>query len=102
MDVQNLTTLRDYLAKLPDERFDMGQWTSANRAEDMIHDCGTCGCIGGWAEAISGQAASVWLDLTDYQSQLLFNPFHVDWDTITRERAVDVLTRFIETGEVMW
>ena len=66
-NLESLKTLRDFLKKVvPDEKFDLNHWRknidikpSQSNADswavtsyDLKHECGTVGCILGWAAAI--------------------------------------------------
>jgi hypothetical protein len=79
-------------------------------------ECGTVGCIAGWAALAFPHAYDLdWgqrgfygrgqqaLDLTDLQADLLFTPDVVMlYSEITPDHAVCVLRHFAETGEVDW
>lgn len=79
MNRERLKILRDHLASLPDERFDMRDW----RAE---RKCGTVACIGGWACALWGgdeqrysyRFAIKQLGLEEGQGESLFFPQRLD------------------------
>lgn len=83
------------------------------------HACGTVACIAGWAAAmariqsppnamrrypIDSVEAQAWLELGDEEAELLFTPFHTveNWDSVTVEDAVDVLSHLLKTGCVDW
>ena len=66
-NLESLKTLRDFLKnKVPDEKFDLNHWRKNKSPEpgapndaawavtsyDLQHECGTVGCILGWAAAI--------------------------------------------------
>ena len=66
-NLESLKTLRDFLkSKVPDEKFDLTHWRKnkspkpgapndqawAVTSYDLQHECGTVGCILGWAAAI--------------------------------------------------
>jgi hypothetical protein len=127
MNTQNITLLANLIEALPPERFNMRFWATqvGNEAAmvtaaDLIHDCGTCACIGGWAQALATppgervdvrlgltgdptNAAAKWLGIDDDQHLIeqLFMP-DLDWASITQAQAVATLRRLAETGEVQW
>ena len=121
LNIERLTILRDHIAQLPPSRFNMETWASTPgtdrgpfdiTAGDVKHDCGTCACIGGWADALfqpedapinslPRHSTEELLGLTAEQGDELFSPAR-DWSSITQEDAVATLTRLIETGEVNW
>ena len=66
-NLESLKTLRDFLKdKVPDEKFDLNHWRKNKEIQpgqsnsdswavtsyDLQHECGTVGCILGWAAAI--------------------------------------------------
>ena len=64
-NLESLKTLRDFLKdKVPDEKFDLTHWRKNKEVQpgqpkdwvvtsyDLQHECGTVGCILGWAAAI--------------------------------------------------
>jgi len=122
MNIERLTVLRDVIINLPDGRFNMNTWVGFIEGDDdedpltasqIRHDCGTCACIGGWADALFREpddrpmdhtvtATGELLGLTSDQSFELFTPKGVVWPDVTQEKAAEVLTRLIETGEVKW
>lgn len=66
-NLESLKTLRDFLkSKVPDEKFDLNHWRKNKEIQpgqpndtawavtsyDLQHECGTVGCILGWAAAI--------------------------------------------------
>jgi hypothetical protein len=69
--------------------FNMGEWR-----------CGSAGCIGGTAEAISG------IKMNGYGSKpalfsLLF-PRHQDYEKITVKQAAKALRNYLTTGGAQW
>jgi hypothetical protein len=118
VNIERLTQLRDVLAALPDERFDMstfGQYSDGKDAsgQELLHNCGTVACIAGWAAAIFAEpgitdgAAARTLNLDpDLAHDLFFADDHPlrshGLAAITRSDAVKTLTHLIETGEVKW
>ena len=60
MNIERITQLRDHLAQLHDSRFHISAWVEGGPEPDpnqltatqIRHDCGTCACIGGWADAL--------------------------------------------------
>ena len=116
-----LIQLRDFLAALPDSRFNMDYWCediSAWDQADLMEEtggrpqCGTIACIGGWADVLAGvrrnEGTTVQtgerLGLDQWRAHDLFHPgpLQVPWGTIPVARAVRVLDHLIETGEVDW
>jgi hypothetical protein len=118
---ENIKRVRDHIASLPPKRFDMSWWainrTGAGAAlavpSDLIHDCGTAGCIGGWTEALfpghghkgtgSRRAAKI-LSLSESQRVELFfmTGTGVLMTDVTLDMAVRVLDHLLATGEVKW
>lgn len=101
MNVENVTKLRDFLASLPAENFDMGEWPADDEAE-----CGTPACIGGWATRLFGSARRA-LEIDNDTAEAMFMP--KGWDQpkspVAKARpahAVALLTRFLKTGKVDW
>lgn len=89
--------LRDFLAELPPEKFDIDEWI-----------CGTTACIGGWAERLfrfpssaSPQTIGAHIGLTGCQSNELFFEYP-DEGEVTVSRAVAVLDHYLATGEIDW
>jgi hypothetical protein len=99
MNIRNLTKLKNFLETLEPARFDMRQWSDG----DLIHDCGTTGCIGGWTEALwPDRGAMLTLDLTDQEAVALFFPPSGPTRVATPKQAAAVIDHLIETGEVKW
>lgn len=104
LNVENIKKVRDHLAALPPEQFDMSWWHTEQ-------SCGTVCCIGGWTGAILAQNADLpdnhtaaLLGIDSIQADDLF--FMINANVNMRDRtipeAVAVLDRLIETGEVDW
>lgn len=118
MNRENIKRVRNVIAGLPAKRFDMGLWAGERDGESHVaarrlrHDCGTCGCLGGWTNATFGtpkhamgiESASAKLGLDEGQAQALFFPQGAGcaWREITTAHAVRVLDHLLETGEVDW
>jgi hypothetical protein len=119
LNKENIRKLRGVIAGLPDKRFDMSVWVGRRlsngqlfsifgRSDELIHDCGTAGCIGGWAEALMREAKSrrrsarSWLGLTEAQEGSLFMPPGWNGDGFARSQAVAVLDHLLKTGKVDW
>lgn len=102
----NLISLRDHIARLPVERFDMRDW------------CGTAMCLGGHAAALffdlpygdfggetAGMVAEV-MGLKDDQADSLFTPrpglLGAGPYCATPVQAAVVLDHLIATGQVDW
>lgn len=125
MNVERITQLADFIEKLPPKRFEISTWASPvddhskslKTVGELKHNCGTCACIGGWAEALfnpddhafnmSGDSALLienarqLLDLDDETADALFMP-SASWDQVTREMAAATLRNLALTGEVVW
>lgn len=109
MNIERLTVLRDHIANLPSTRFDMGSFCTGHPISlgiDLSDNCGTAGCIAGWAcalfapdKVISLQRAEALLGLTWEQADALFYPLHMNQPASV---AAAVLTNLIETGAVTW
>lgn len=111
-----LMYLRDFLRRLPAERFDMGRAGEPEDAESG--ECGTAACIAGWARAKFRYAGCSWaqdLDplaadlfgLGEADAAALFYPvgaFNADRDyyAATPDEAAIVLDHLIQTGRVDW
>jgi hypothetical protein len=100
MNIDNLTKVRDFVASLPPERFNMVWWRNGN----LMHDCGTCGCIGGWTDALFPDSfrAGITLGLTNEQEDALFYPPEFCEHSTTIEQAVHAINTLIETGMPEW
>jgi hypothetical protein len=96
--------LRDHIAALPPEHFNMHHW-----------HCGTVACIGGWAatlflpqsERYRDCRAAEALGLTPDQGEALFFPTGKMGSGLssygaTNAQAVAVLTNYLATGEIDW
>lgn len=124
LNIENIQRVRDVIHALDPDRFDMSEW-SVNRdsgddatADQLAHDCGTAGCIGGWTSAVfkyrrgmsddTQSFAAAKLGLTEAQGRKLFMPSlfedGVSWvgSDITQAEAVMTLDHLIATGEVSW
>lgn len=121
LNIPNIKRVRDHIAGLPPEQFDMSWWAGnptvqANiQPADLLHNCGTCGCIGGWTEALLfPRLGADWpergdyeiggaLGLSDAQSDELFYPSGIgNWKSISIQKAVAVLDHLMATGNVDW
>lgn len=117
MNRENITKVRDVIAALPAERFDMSDWLNDYPNETFgraLKDCGTAACIGGWAVGVlkPRTRASSWeipsiarriLGLSLDQADKLFQPVPCDdRHLLTPAQAVRVLDILLETGEVDW
>jgi hypothetical protein len=93
--------LRDTIAGLPDDLFDMRHW-----------HCGSAACIGGWVEnlffkrTVSESTAGEIIGLSLEQADDLFYPppgiVPEGYGGITRAHAVAVLDHYLATGEIDW
>lgn len=117
MNRRNTNRVRDHIAGLPPERFDM-LWRARDLVTDtsvepdeLVTNCGTCGCVAGWANAIGrGDGSFEWaerwmgLDRSNKERDLFYPPpEHPAW---TAPPAVivavidDMLAR--KSGQADW
>lgn len=101
MNLERMKILRDHIAALPEEQFDMSDW---KREEE----CGTVACIAGWACILfstpeetensgTAETAETVLDIDcDTSDSLFVGGFSTNhlWD-ITRDEAVEEMDRLI-------
>jgi hypothetical protein len=113
---ENIKKVRDHIAAVEADRFNMTWWSAIADARDfdhvdpttLLHDCGTAGCIGGWTNALFGGdgavAAGETLGITKEQRSQLFFAYGTErqLDEITQWHAVAALDHLMETGEVDW
>lgn len=126
-----LEYLRDFLRRLPRERFYIGNYVSTvlddikiSAADTaVLHQCGTAACIAGWAahlfspesvNAVCGSEQDDWgeahyfaagaLGLTDEEACQLFVPLDsaTPWRDIAPTQAAAVIDHLLKTGEVDW
>lgn len=118
MNSEKILQLAAHIEQLDPSRFDMdlfGYSEDGRRLEkagELIHNCGTCGCIAGWANALFAPdeepdnelMAGEVLGLNSYDYSRLFFPrdLNVPWDVITPAQAAAVLRNLVETGRVEW
>lgn len=118
MNRENIKKVRDVIAALPPERFDMGDVAyHRGRGEvlpqnrTVLHNCNTAACIAGWTNALFGQPRSYRDGLNDAAQHLgldpdeqrhLFCPVRYANGRTTAAQAVRVLDHLLETGEVDW
>lgn len=97
----NLFYAQDPTLKLPDLAFNMGDWCETN-------ECGTVGCIGGWAEKLYG---AEFPHQEGYARLPVFKLFYPNWEKaglnynyydITNDQAARALRNFLSTGEPRW
>lgn len=119
----NIKLVRDTIEALDPSRFDMSQWNTAfvisEKIGGLVHECGSCGCIGGWTEALflsdrvelpSEEETRGLLGLDyDEGSDLFYPPreqipewVDSEWKNILPRHAVQVLDHLLETGKVDW
>lgn len=100
-----LVILRDHLAGLKPELFDMDEW------EKVEGDCGTAACIGGWTSRLFGashKGSADRLGLTAKQASRLFYPYdgylkdYASAFDATPAQAAAVIDHLLNTGEVDW
>ncbi len=122
MNVERIIALRHRIADLPQSRFNMAIYGGRDGEDDVSMlaieldlDCGTAGCIAGWACALwapdkptSPLLAQRLLGLTDAQADALFHargrdlqeyPFLSD---VPPYVAIRTLDRLATTGDVSW
>jgi hypothetical protein len=119
---ERLMYLRDFLRRLPSERFDMNYFAYSAEldsihvsAEQVRAGCGTTACIAGWCEALFTDNLDVHgttpaqglLGLSDGNSSSLFYANDTEdgrlayWDA-TPTQAANVLDNLLKTGVVDW
>ena len=103
MNIQNLKRLRDVIAE-----------TETYNQVFVFHECGAPACLAGHAAFLARQddvpnshlqawgVAEEWLDLTMAQSNAMFASAPLWNYSTTKEDALAMLDRAIETGEVRW
>jgi hypothetical protein len=98
---ENIQKVRDHIARLPPERFNMAYPCTP-------HGCDSAACIGGWTNFVVGGMGKGMFNAQralDLPSPELFYPTY-EGDTnpydATCAQAVRVLDRLLETGEVDW
>lgn len=106
MNVENIKRVRDHIAVLPANKFDM-QWIG----NEPGRGCGSACCIAGWANRVLGldgytSAAGEAFGISEEAACALFWPpvgpnDHPAWRA-TIPQAVRVLDLLVETGEVDW
>lgn len=117
---ENVAKVRDVIAAHDPSRFDMGAWAEQVHTNldveptELLHNCETAGCIGGWTQALfeteadhqtaSAARASKFLGLPEHEGETLFYVYGCakDMDDVTQAHAVAVLDILLETGEVDW
>lgn len=111
MNVDRMNKLADYIESMPHftdhpgdnvDVFNLSTWLS-----DRYHNCGTAGCIGGWAKIMAAKDLGVshdsseansryWLNLTRQEAEDLFFPQTaewggLDWDDVKPKEAAEVI-----------
>lgn len=121
MNRENIIKVRDVIAGLPAERFDMVDYVGYVGVEwrgpvNLKNDCDTCACVAGWVTAVipgfdrEGVAyfrfATRAFDLDRTVARSLFLPEGSVAGglvyTATPAHAVAVLDHLLETGKVDW
>ena len=78
--------------------------------DEVLTECGTVACIGGWMAVSMGMGPSAVDDYVgskdggygDPLFHLFYPSIGMPWYDITPSMAVKVIDRFLETGEVDW
>jgi len=103
--------LRNFIADLPDEKFNIARVFSAESFISHLEDfkaCGTAACILGWAEVLFDIPDEFLihnlLGLSPWEARILFMPvgYSENPEQFPRSRAVRTLDHFISTGEIDW
>jgi hypothetical protein len=96
---QRLQILRDFIAAIPEQNFNMSEW----REE---HECGTVACIGGWTTLLfdvpQQSSAGECLGLTGSESDALFCPNGWSYGVYSRQDALDAIDGYLAKGEIVW
>lgn len=105
MNVENIKRVRDHIAALPADQFNMRRFTS---------ECGTAHCIAGWAGVLFGtpgefHGSSFGREALGLDEETALDLFYCGdgaegdeaWNS-TPQQAVRVLDHLIATGEVDW
>lgn len=129
INVRRATELRDKLETISDEQFNMGLWMTTTEIENKgqtstyrkveeltEHECGTVGCLAGWAVALYpneklmkskiddigfiGEGAKI-LGMTEHDAHALFIAGRADggqhsFPRIKRRHAIKHMTNIIE------
>lgn len=125
LNIENIRKVRDHIAGLAPERFDMrfafarngqlhDEWLSLRTSEQLLHPCNTAACIAGWACAVlaptsiensSDDAALLFGLSPDAGDELFMPPGYGEEGRYTQAQAVRTLTHLIDhyeaTGEVV-
>lgn len=118
---ENVKRVRDFLAELPPERFDMRAlisrgdhdlWLKGDAAFSVLNECGTAACIAGWAiyilipgatSDLGAEGLYGLLGITPEQGVDLFEPDgFMEPGRYTIAQAVAVLDHLLATGKVDW
>jgi hypothetical protein len=88
MDKERLTAFAEWIRRLPSERFSMAAFVGgegidlesdpAGAAEILAHNCGTTGCIAGWATVWAAEQGIQSAD-TDSFGEFMMNVFDLPW-----------------------
>lgn len=102
-NIPNLDRLISHLEGLPEERFNMGYFRDQ-------HECGTVGCIAGYADLLFGRWEEVFGDLDSDQRRSIFLPKGYSNErhgnkAFPLSRAIRTLkhmrSEYLRTGEVV-
>lgn len=123
---ENIQKVIDAISAAEKHQFDMAHWTwaidkewpVAEATKLITHPYNTCGCIGGWTDAIrlKGKGAtqdnggSVWVGAESYlgldtakANKLFFmSGSAYDYADASQQAAITVLTYLKNTGQVDW
>lgn len=112
------------IVHVPDDQYPMGRNGFNMRTSSAKYECGSVGCIGGWAwvamnlDAVERDADDGLFKLTNYQTDrasnfvhemsskellhLFFPPFSADYDSITTKEAALAIDNYLTTGYAQW
>jgi hypothetical protein len=120
MNRENIQKVRDHIASLPPERFDVSRFfglgsdelpedAETAKAGQFVTNCGTTACVGGWTLAVLDPEHSIFgapvraaellgIDRSEAR-ELFYGGICVSAE---QRQAVAVLDHLLATGEVDW
>ena len=112
MNKENVQLLISTIEKSKTFSMHAATWNYFREDADFgIHPCGTAACILGHAHQISNLSIGNFLDIPDYQKDMIITPVEYcanfrsrpgEEGYITKGHALRMLKKFMETGEVDW